>query len=145
MAESTGARERAEGNAVSDFKRCRHFRAPYHNPTCLAGVNYRELSGEPELGWMARLPCVTTRLSKNQITCNYFDLETAEEHETKLDEMRARARSIMAAMKACREAKSSSGTVECPECKGKLHFSIASSNGHLWGRCEKDGCLSWMQ
>ena len=33
------------------------------------------------------------------------------------------------------------GTIECPECKGELNYSIAS-NGHIWGKC-KCG-LAWM-
>jgi len=34
----------------------------------------------------------------------------------------------------------------CPICrKGKLHFSIASSNGHIWARCTTDDCVRFMQ
>lgn len=35
--------------------------------------------------------------------------------------------------------------IECPACKGKLHLSQAASNGHVWGKCETDGCVSWME
>lgn len=35
--------------------------------------------------------------------------------------------------------------IECPCCKGKLHLSIAASNGHVWGKCETAGCLSWIE
>ncbi|TXM96796.1 hypothetical protein FV242_33025 [Methylobacterium sp. WL64] len=38
-----------------------------------------------------------------------------------------------------------SGTVECPECKGRLSWARDSFNGHLHGQCETDGCLRWMQ
>ncbi len=37
-------------------ERCKHFTGPVHNKTCKAGVNYRELVGGPDLGWMARMP-----------------------------------------------------------------------------------------
>lgn len=35
--------------------------------------------------------------------------------------------------------------VECPVCKGKLHLSQAAYNGHVWGKCETPGCVSWME
>ena len=35
------------------------------------------------------------------------------------------------------------GIIECPECQGRLFYNIAY-NGHIWGRCETIGCLSWM-
>lgn len=37
------------------------------------------------------------------------------------------------------------GTVECPVCKGKLHLSQSSYNGHVHGACETPGCVSWME
>jgi len=37
------------------------------------------------------------------------------------------------------------GKVECPKCKGVLHYRISSYNGHIWGQCETSGCLAWMQ
>lgn len=35
--------------------------------------------------------------------------------------------------------------IECPACKGRLHLSQASSNGHVHGKCETSGCVSWME
>ena len=35
--------------------------------------------------------------------------------------------------------------LECPICKGKLHVSQSSYNGHVHGKCETDGCVSWME
>lgn len=37
------------------------------------------------------------------------------------------------------------GQVKCPRCHGILHYSIASSNGHVWGSCETEDCLHWIQ
>ncbi len=37
------------------------------------------------------------------------------------------------------------GVIECPLCKGKLHYTVAACNGHIWGKCETENCLSWMQ
>lgn len=35
--------------------------------------------------------------------------------------------------------------VECPCCKGRLHLSQSSHNGHVHGQCETEGCVSWME
>lgn len=35
--------------------------------------------------------------------------------------------------------------VECPACKGRLHLSQNAYNGHVHGKCETAGCLSWME
>lgn len=36
--------------------------------------------------------------------------------------------------------------IDCPACgTGKLHLSQAAYNGHVWGRCTTEGCVSWME
>lgn len=35
--------------------------------------------------------------------------------------------------------------VECPVCKGRLHLSQSAYNGHVHGKCETEGCVSWME
>lgn len=35
--------------------------------------------------------------------------------------------------------------IECPVCKGRLHLSQSSYNGHVHGRCETPDCLNWME
>lgn len=37
------------------------------------------------------------------------------------------------------------GEIECPVCKGKLRYSVAAVNGHLWGACSNKDCVRWMQ
>lgn len=41
--------------------------------------------------------------------------------------------------------KDARGEMECPICQGKLHYTIAGYNGHIWGKCETEDCLQWMQ
>lgn len=43
-----------------------------------------------------------------------------------------------------KQNESTEGTIECPVCKGTLHYSISSYNGHIWGACETEKCLQWM-
>ncbi len=35
--------------------------------------------------------------------------------------------------------------IECPKCKGRLHLSQSSYNGHVHGHCETPECVSWME
>lgn len=42
-------------------------------------------------------------------------------------------------------AKNRREVVECPVCKGRLHLSQSSFNGHVHGKCETEGCVSWME
>lgn len=35
--------------------------------------------------------------------------------------------------------------VECPACRGKLHLTQSSYNGHCHGKCETEGCVSWLE
>jgi hypothetical protein len=61
---------------------------------------------------------------------------------------------VLGALKAARAAANQNGhkrgsggvgTLKCPVCNGVLHYSVAGSNGHLWGSCETEGCVRWAQ
>lgn len=42
-------------------------------------------------------------------------------------------------------AENRTGVVECPICKGRLHLSQSSYNGHVHGKCETQDCVAWME
>lgn len=44
-----------------------------------------------------------------------------------------------------KKGKGGNATIVCPICKGNLAYSVASINGHLWGTCQTEGCVQWMQ
>jgi hypothetical protein len=37
-----------------------------------------------------------------------------------------------------------SGEIECPICKGRLRYSVAGINGHIWGTCSTPECVRWI-
>ena len=37
------------------------------------------------------------------------------------------------------------GVEVCPACKGRLHLSHSGLNGHVCGKCETEGCVSWVE
>jgi transcriptional regulator with XRE-family HTH domain len=43
--------------------------------------------------------------------------------------------------------KGNGGTseIECPIDKGRLRYSVASVNGHIWGACSNPDCVRWME
>jgi transcriptional regulator with XRE-family HTH domain len=60
----------------------------------------------------------------------------------------------LVAMAACRkDAKEKgfgrghggAGEIECPIDKGRLRYSVAAVNGHMWGACSNPGCVRWVQ
>jgi hypothetical protein len=60
-------------------KRCKHYNAPVHNDSCELGINYLELAGGEHKGYMARLPCCQTSLTKDMVHCDKFEEYTPEE------------------------------------------------------------------
>jgi len=43
------------------------------------------------------------------------------------------------------QKKQKQGVIDCPQCGKKLQYSISSYNGHIWMKCETQGCLNMMQ
>jgi len=37
------------------------------------------------------------------------------------------------------------GVIQCPVCLGKLHIRHSGYNGHVWGKCSTEDCLSWAE
>jgi hypothetical protein len=147
---------------------CRHFTNGadvLNDKTCAKGVCYRSVTTKPdEPGSAYRLPChAPTEERGLKIlqetgpagTCEHFDALTAEEIEQQeADFEKAMEKSmrrmtlvapIITAMKKKYKGKSVKGVKTCPVCQGKLHLSHSGYNGHVWGKCETDGCLSWME
>lgn len=131
---------------------CVHFTGIQHE-SCKAGVNYRTLVGGSDLGWARRLPC-TEGWPEDQVReavpCDQCRRVTREEAEEKVKSADASFERIAKCLKAIKEKHGKSrglaDSMPCPTgCGGTLGYSIAGSNGHVWGRCSTQGCASWMQ
>lgn len=132
---------------------CKHFNG-VQNSRCEAEVNYRELAGPPETGYVRRLPCfVDSPLDHGEpkAMCPHFCLPSAEdlaEWDAFVNasiERHLKCTPLIVALK--KEYKGRSGRVvrECPVCGGNLHMSISGYNGHVHGKCETVGCVEWME
>jgi hypothetical protein len=81
---------------------CKHYACkPGMEFVCARGVDIRKHVGGPSLGWMARMPCVTTKLSKEQISCDHREYPTAEEVEQSEREMRQAIDRFVAGRSPC--------------------------------------------
>lgn len=72
------------------MRTCVHYASPVHCNDCLKGINYLELAGGERCGYLARLPCVTTQLSRDQVKCEHFKAYTpkqAEDEYKKFEEL----------------------------------------------------------
>lgn len=123
---------------------CKHFTG-YQNGKCNAGVNYRELVGGADSGWMARGPCIKDSKFKREpvASCDKFEEPSAAEITAAALESKVLVEQTGAAIRLIRSQNEKQGLVPCPRCEGKLGYSVAS-NGHIWGKCETHGCLAWM-
>ena len=96
-----------------------------------------------------RTPCFKEH--KTDVKCDLYEEPSAEEIAAfekmiaeQIRQMDAVEPLISAAKKKFKN-KGGQEVVECPVCKGKLHLSVASVNGHCWGKCETPDCLAWME
>lgn len=149
-------KKQREVSIVRVMTQCRFFTGTSHE-CCKADVNYRAIVGGPDLGWGLRLPCYPPLKHEpaiEQVTCEKREYPTREEAERREDEDEASMERFGRAHKAAKHDartkgyKKNHGGVSqcaCPICGGVLHYSVASYNGHMHGKCETPHCVSWME
>ncbi len=75
--------------------KCIYYRSPIHFCTCEKNVNYRDLAGGNREGYLTRLPCVTTKISKNQSVCTMYTNPTLEQIENWKNEIDKKIKEIL--------------------------------------------------
>jgi hypothetical protein len=111
---------------------------------CKAAVRYDSM--EPK-----ERPCIGGHEKPDPLAiCPKWDRKTREEGEKRADDIEAslnRLRVVMPVVAEWRKKppKGKAEVIECPMCKGRLHLSQSSYNGHVHGKCETEGCVSWME
>jgi hypothetical protein len=126
---------------------CAHFTGT-QKQVCKAGVNYRALVGGPDFGWATRMPCTGDK-GDAIVVCAQLRLTTREEAEAEVarsEDGYSRIATCLAAIKAKHgNARGLADSMPCPTgCGGTLGYTIAGSNGHVWGSCSTQGCARWM-
>ena len=126
-------------------------RAPKDEPSSLLDGRYYESAGI-----FKRICCTSgnERSQEEQIAaCPKWLRRTREHGEQRDDEINAALERMRIASKVVGPWRTWTKTnrvakkevIECPVCKGRLHLDQSAYNGHVWGKCETEGCLSWME
>ena len=92
------------------------------------------------------------RRGEQMVPCAHFQEPTQEEVAADRKESDAYLERTLAAIKVAsawrvkpKPPEDRFDVLECPVCKGRLHVSQSSYNGHIHGKCETQDCVSWME
>lgn len=103
-------------------------------------------AGEPNM-----CPCIGGHEASDVLAlCPKWERRSLEHAEKRADDIAAameRMSIVMPVVNAWRDKKpfGKQEVIECPKCKGRLHLSQSSYNGHVHGQCETKDCVSWME
>ncbi len=142
------------------LNKCKHFNGLI-NKCCDAGVKYEDVAKEgtfqyrnmpngPVYTLGREHPCLKNHAEAFGIdTCPKREWVSQAEAEAEEAESKMYFRDIKTAraaiVKRISETNESSGTIECPICKGSLSYSRAKCNGHIHARCDGKDCVAWME
>lgn len=129
--------------------KCRHFNG-ISEKTCKAGVCYDAIADATKSA-LERFPCFREGEST---PCEKRDFLSEDEVLARVAEIKESTARTMKAMVAAfedakrlglKKGKGGTGSIKCPCCEGgTLGYSVASINGHLWGKCSTENCVGWM-
>ena len=120
--------------------------------TCAAGMDLKTIkkvpTGKDQIKWG---PCIEGHtLANPHEHCPHWIRRTREMGERRADSIEKSLHMMSVVMPVVdewrkKEPFGKEETIECPECKGKLHLSQSGYNGHVHGICETANCVRWME
>ena len=151
---TTETSKRREQSIAFDMQYCQHYTPDQiyggggHKATgiCAAGVTVADVR-VPK----SSHPCIDGHeMQDPTAVCPHWIRQTREHAEARADAIEARMKLFTIVMPVVGEwrkkpPRGKQEIIECPACKGRLHLTQAASNGHVWGKCETKGCVSWME
>lgn len=134
--------------------RCKFYNG-LMNDFCDKNIRYESFTNGERFGILQNIPCFEKNNVNNCQLREFYSEKEIKQHDEIIKKRMAAMTTAIAIIKdennvdiewECPTNKNDSkhGIIECPMCKGKLHYSISGFNGHIWGKCETEGCLSWM-
>lgn len=107
----------------------------------------REKGSEPNMA-----PCIEGHNTDALKLCPKWERRSLEHAEARADSFEKAMRQMDVVMPFVnnwrmkpKPLRDRAEVVECPQCKGRLHLSQSSCNGHVHGQCETEDCVSWME
>ena len=143
-----------EERIAFDMNYCQHYgHGSGADMVCTAGCDIKTVrcvpTGKSGIKWG---PCIEGHLLDNPLQhCPKWVRRTREHAEARAVSMEKaihRLTVVMPVVKKWRSPKpyeNKNGVITCPVCGGKLHLSQSAYNGHVWGKCETDHCVGWME
>jgi hypothetical protein len=145
-----------EEHIAFEMNYCQHYgRGNGADMVCKAGMDISKIrtvaAGERGITWG---PCIEGHTLPNPTAyCQHWVRRTREMGEKRADsiarslQMMDIVQPVVSAWRTWTETNRAGKkeAVECPVCKGRLHLSQSAYNGHVWGKCETEGCVAWMQ
>lgn len=110
------------------------------NDTCKLGIRYDSLPGRA----LDDYPCFYSN-RRNAAACPKCDYPTKEEVEADERMWADHIAKTMLAAGLIDAAPAKRGILECPVCKGRLHYSVAACNGHRRAKCETEDCINFIE
>lgn len=146
--------ERRDKTIAFEMNYCQHYtRGSGANMVCAAGIDLKSVqivpTGEKGIKWG---PCIEGHtLTDPKAHCPHWIRRTREMGEKRADalqrslDMMTLVMPVVSKWRSKPPFKSQRDVIECPVCKGRLHLSQSSYNGHVHGKCETAGCAAWME
>ena len=144
-----------EATIAFEMNYCQHYgRGTGADMICKAGVDLKTLNrvevpdGKGRVKWG---PCIGGHLLPNPHEhCPHWIRRTREMGEKRADAHERAMRMMTVVMPVVDEWRKKlpfgkQEVIECPECKGRLHLSQSSYNGHVRGQCETKDCVNWIE
>lgn len=149
---------RREETIQFEMNYCQHYgRGKGSDMICKAGMDLKTMQrvevpdGKGRVKWG---PCIGGHLLPDaHAHCPHWIRRTREMGEKRADSIARTLRMMEVVMPVVAKWRTWSSknrvakqeVIECPECKGRLHLTQAAYNGHVWGKCETENCVSWME
>lgn len=144
-----------EDHIKFDMNYCQHYKpqpGSLKQDYCALGHGASErMKAGREAGEPKMTPCIGGHTAKDVLAlCPHWIRRTRDHAENRADEMEAAMERMAIVMPVVNDWRKKppfgkQEVIECPKCKGRLHLSQSSYNGHVHGQCETEGCVSWME
>lgn len=147
----TRSEKQREATIAFDMNYCQHYYSRGLDKKCEAGQDIKNIQCVPVgLRGMKWGPCIEGHALENpQSYCACWVRRTREMGEARADGIEKMMQKMALVDPVVSEWRKKpwgkAEIIECPACKGRLHLSQASSNGHVHGKCMTEGCVSWME
>lgn len=142
-----------EETIAFEMNYCQHYeRGNGADMVCAKGMDLKAVQivpvGERGIKWG---PCIEGHTLPDPVAaCPHWIRRTREQGEKRADAVEKSMRQFTVVMPVVAKwrkkyPRGKAEIIECPKCKGKLHLTQSAYNGHVWGKCETEGCVSWIE